>query len=118
MTNEQLTQEVMNLKADVAESKAQHEKYDLILKEIKEDVKATKTLAEDVHIMATNMENMQKTVESTAQKVDALNAKEFEEYKENKKIVKQNIIKQISSGIIGFIISVVVFFVLFYLKNK
>ena len=95
MTNEQLTQEVMNLKEHQAKSVAEHEKFELILKELQEDVKSTKTLAEDVHIMAINMQNMQKTLEETNKKVDALSSKEFVEYKENKKLIKQNIINYI-----------------------
>lgn len=60
MTTEQLTQEVMNLKEQQAKSQAEHEKFELILSEIQEEVKSTKSLAEDVHIMALNMQNMQK----------------------------------------------------------
>lgn len=58
MTNEQLTKEVMDLKEHQAKSIAEHEKFELILKELQEDVKSTKALAEDVHIMAINMQNM------------------------------------------------------------
>ena len=79
MTNEQLTQEVMNLKEHQAKSIAEHEKFELILKELQEDVKSTKTLAEDVHIMAINMQNMQKTLEEKKKKVDDLSSKEFVE---------------------------------------
>ena len=106
MTNEQLTQEVMNLKEHQAKSVAEHEKFELILKELQEDVKSTKTLAEDVHIMAINMQNMQKTLEETNKKVDALSSKEFVEYKENKKLIKQNIITKVTSAIVGVVIGI------------
>jgi predicted RNase H-like nuclease (RuvC/YqgF family) len=106
MTNEQLTQEVMNLKEHQAKSVAEHEKFELILKELQEDVKSTKTLAEDVHIMAINMQNMQKTLEETNKKVDALSSKEFVEYKENKKLIKQNIITKVTSAIVGAVIGI------------
>lgn len=103
MTNEQLTQEVMNLKEQQAKGMAEHEKFELILREIQEEVKSTKSLAEDVHIMAINMQNMQKAQEETNRKVDALSSKEFAEYKENKKLVKQNIISKIT-GVVSEII--------------
>ena len=121
MTNEQLTQEVMNLKEHQAKSEAEHEKFEMILKELQEDVKTTKTLAEDVHIMAINMQNMQKSQEDmqrvqeeTNKKVDALTSKEFVEYKENKKIIKQNIINKI----IGFGLGIVLTFLAFKLGLK
>lgn len=121
MTNEQLTQEVMYLKEHQAKSEAEHEKFEMILKELQEDVKTTKTLAEDVHIMAINMQNMQKSQEDmqrvqeeTNKKVDALTSKEFVEYKENKKIIKQNIINKI----IGFGLGIVLTFLAFKLGLK
>lgn len=103
MTNEQLTQEVMNIKEHQAKAQAEHERFDMILSELQEDIKSTKSLAEDVHIMALNMQNMQKAQEETNRKVDALSSKEFTEYKENKKLVKQNIISKIT-GVVSEII--------------
>lgn len=103
MTNEQLTQEVMNLKEHQAKAQAEHEKFEMILSELQEDIKSTKSLAEDVHIMALNMQNLQKAQEETSRKVDALSSKEFIEYKESKKLVKQNIISKIT-GVVSEII--------------
>ena len=60
MTNEQLTQAVIDLVAYKAKAEEEHRMYDTLLKEIQADVKATKSLAEDVHIMAINMQNMQR----------------------------------------------------------
>lgn len=117
MTNEQLTQEVMNLKEHQAKSIAEHEKFELILKELQEDVKSTKALAEDVHIMAINMQNLQKAQEETNKKVDALSSKEFVEYKENKKLIKQNIINKVTGGIIGTILTGIVWLISIYFKG-
>lgn len=103
MTNEQLTQEVMNIKEHQAKAQAEHERFEMILSELQEDIKSTKSLAEDVHIMALNMQNLQKVQEETNRKVDALSSKEFTEYKENKKLVKQNIISKIT-GVVSEII--------------
>ena len=112
MTNEQLTQEVMNLKEHLAEAKGEHESFRVILNEIQEEVKSTKALAEDVHIMAINMQNMQKAqeeankkIEETNNKVDALSTKEFVEYKETKKTVKQKIIGEVIGFVLGIILT-------------
>lgn len=118
MTNEQLTKEIINLKEQQAKSIAEHEKFEMILKELQEDIKSTKSLAEDVHIMAINMKNMQKTQDEMNKKVDALTSKEFVEYKENKKLVKQNIINKVTSGIIGAILTIVIFLISLYIKGK
>ena len=117
MTTEQLTQEVMNLKEQQAKSQAEHEKFELILSEIQEEVKSTKSLAEDVHIMAINMQNMQKVQEETNRKVDALTSQEFVEYKENKKIVKQNVISKVTTSIITVVFGLI-YIVVEYLFYK
>lgn len=107
MTNEQLTQKVVELEEFKGRSEAEHERFETIVKELQEDVRATKGLAEDVHIMAINMQNMQKTQDEMNKKVDALSSKEFLEYKENKKAVKSQIISiligSIGTLVLGFI---------------
>lgn len=117
MTNEQLTQEVIKLAEHQAKAEAEHEKFEIILKELQEDVKTTKALAEDVHILAINMESMQKTVDETNRKVDALDSKEFNEYKESKKVVKQNIISTITGTGIGFIIAIAIWLIKIYIMK-
>nr|DAR36285.1 MAG TPA: hypothetical protein [Caudoviricetes sp.] len=117
MTNEQLTQEIVNLKEHQAKAEAEHEKFEMIVKELQEDVKTTKSLAEDVHILAINMENMQKTMDETNRKVDALNFKEFTEYKENKKLVKQNIISAVVGAFMGFGLSLIAWLVRFFMMT-
>ena len=116
MTNEQLTQEVMNIKEHQAKAQAEHEKFEMILSELQEDIKSTKSLAEDVHIMAIEMQNMQKAQEETNRKVDALSSKEFTEYKENKKLVKQNIISKITTVIAEIILLGLAFLFGLYFK--
>lgn len=115
MTNEQLTQEVLKLAEQQAKYDTEQENILQIIEEIKEDVKTTKALAEDVHILALNMENMQKTVDETKKTVDSLNSKEFNEYKENKKLVKQNISSAIIGAIIAFVLSFVAWIIRYYL---
>lgn len=117
MTNEQLTQEIISLKEHQAKCDAERENMLVIIDELRKDVKSTKALAEDVHIMAINMQNLQKAQEETNKKVDALSSKEFVEYKENKKLIKQNIINKVSGGIIGTILTGIVWLISIYFKG-
>ncbi len=107
MTNEQLTEKVMEIETHNAKCDAEHKRYEMTFKEIQEDIKATKQLAEDVHIMAINMQQLQKTQEDMSKKVDALTSKEFVEYKENRKAIKSQIISiivgSVGTMVLGFI---------------
>ena len=104
MTNEQLGQEFLKVAEHQAEYDAEKENIYMIIDELKEDIKSTKSLAQDVPIMAINMKNMQETLSETTKKVDAISSQEFIEYKENKKIIKQNIINKIVGAIVGMLI--------------
>jgi len=117
MTNEQLTQEFVKLAEQQAKAEAEHEKFEMVLKELQEDIRTTKRLSEDVHIMALNMQNMQKTLEETNRKVDALNSKEFTEYKENKKLVKQNIISKVTTTVVAIVFGGLAFILGLYFKG-
>ena len=117
MTNEQLTQEVMNLKEHQAKCDAERENIISIIEELREDVKSTKSLAEDVHIMAINIQSMQKTLEETNKKVDALSSTEFVEYKENKKLIKQNVINKVSGISIGAVVTGLAWLLSLYFKG-
>ena len=107
MTNEQLTQEVIKLAEHQAKCDVERKNILTIIEEMREDIKDTKNLAEDVHIMAINMQNMQKTLEETSQKVDSLSSKEFKEYTENKKLVKTNAVSVIIGAICTFGLGVI-----------
>lgn len=99
MTNEQITQDLMNLKERQIKNDTKIDNVINVINELREDVKSTKNLTEDVHIMAINMSNMQKTLEETNKKVDALSQKDFNEYESNKKIVKDKVISAIAGAI-------------------
>lgn len=99
MTNEQLIQDLMTLKERQIKNDTKIDNIMNIINELREDVKSTKNLTEDVHIMAINMSNMQKTLEETNKKVDALSQKDFNEYENNKKIVKDKVISAIAGAI-------------------
>lgn len=100
MTNEEITKDLMNLKERQIKNDTKIDNVINIIEELREDVKSTKNLTEDVHIMAINMANMQKTLEETNKKVDTLAQKDFKEYESNKKIVKDKIISAVA-GVIG-----------------
>lgn len=117
MTNEQLTQEVIKLAEHQAKCDAERENMLSIIEELREDVKTTKSLAEDVHILAINMETMQKTVDETNQKVDALDSKEYSEYKENKKLIKQNISSAVVGALMGFGLSLIAWVIRYFIMN-
>lgn len=117
MTNEQLTQEVISLKEHQAKCDAERENVYSIIKEMQEDIKNTKALAEDVHIMAINMKSMQQTLDATNRKVDALNSQEFVEYKENKKIIKNNIISAFAGAVGTGLLALVIWFINNFMKS-
>ena len=73
MTNEQLTQEFLKLAEHQAKCDAERENVYMIIDELKEDIKSTKALVEDVHIIAIQMKDMQKTQENTDKKLNEIN---------------------------------------------
>lgn len=99
MTNEELAKDLMNVKERQIKNDTKIDNIMNVINELREDVKSTKNLTEDVHIMAINMSNMQKTLEETNKKVDALSQKDFNEYESNKKIVKDKVISAIAGAI-------------------
>ena len=99
MTNEELVKDLMNVKERQIKNDTKIDNIMNIINELREDVKSTKNLTEDVHIMAINMSNMQKTLEETNKKVDALSQKDYNEYENNKKIVKDKVISAIAGAI-------------------
>lgn len=117
MTNEQLTQELISIKEHQAKCDAERDNILAAIKGMQEDIKTTKNLAEDVHIMAINMQNMQKKQEEMNKKVDALTSKEFVEYKESKKIIKQNVISKITGAVTGAVITGLIWLLVTYMNT-
>lgn len=118
MTNEQLTQEVMKLAEHQAKCDAERENILNVVEELKEDIKATKALAEDVHIMAINMKNMQETLKETNEKVEELSQKDYNNYKDTKKTVKNSIISGVTGSLITIVIGIVAFLIKLYIDMK
>lgn len=105
MTNEQLTEKVIELLAYKEKAEEEHNTFKTTIVRLQSSIDTFTKLAEDVHIMALNMENMKKTQEDMNKKVDALTSKEFLEYTETKKLIKQNIINKVVGGLIGALIT-------------
>lgn len=118
MTNEQLTQEVMKLAEHQAKCDAERESMISVVEELKEDIKATKSLAEDVHIMAINMKNMQETLKETNEKVEELSQKDYNNYKDTKKTVKNSVISGVTGSLITIVIGIIAFLVKLYIDVK
>lgn len=118
MTNEQLTQEVMKLAEHQAKCDAERENMLNVVEELKEDIRATKALAEDVHIMAINMKNMQETLKETNEKVEELSQKDYNNYKDTKKTVKNSIISGVTGSLITIVIGIIAFLIKLYLDMK
>lgn len=111
MTNEQLTQNVMELVAYKAKAEEEHELFKNMLQTMQADIKATKTLTEDVHIMAINMENMQKTLDNAVKKIDIIEKKDYNEYKEKKKLVSDNFLSGIVGAFVTGLIGLITYFI-------
>lgn len=118
MTNEQLTQEVMKLAEHQAKCDAERENIINVIDELREDVKATKSLAEDVHILAINMKSMQKSQDETNRKVDALSSQEFLEYKENKKTLKKSILSVVGGSLGTGLLILIIWFLTNFVQGR
>lgn len=124
MTNEQLTQEIMKLAEHQAKCDAERDSILITIEELREDIKSTKSLAEDVHIMAINMKSMEQAqsdtnikLAETNKKVDAISSQEFLEYKENKKMVKSNVISALSGALISGVLAIILWVITEYFSK-
>ena len=116
MTNEQITQDLMAVKEHQIKNDTKIDNIMNIIKELRDDVKSTKDLAEDVHIMAINISNMQKTLVETNQKVNTLAQKDFKEYENNKKILKEKLLSALAGAGGTAIIAFIVWFINNFVK--
>lgn len=87
------------------------------IEDMKADIKTTKALAEDVHILAINMETMRTTLDETCIKVAQLKEKDYNNYKENRKLIKSSVFSLIVGAIIGGGLNIIQFIVKEYLTK-
>ena len=70
-----------------------------------------------MYILALNMEGMQKTIQETRDKVDELAQKDYNNYKDTKKLVKNNIISGVVGAVVTGVIGVVSFLISMIVKG-
>lgn len=121
MSPEQLTQKFIELSEHQARYEAMYsadkEKMLLLIQELKEDikstkedVKATRKLTEDVHMLASSMQDMKEEQKEINRKVNALSSEEFLAYKENKRLIKNTIIGAIFGAVgVGLLYAIIWF---------
>lgn len=118
MTNEQLTQEFLKLSENQAKYEAmcivEKETLKKELEELKKEIRETKELTESVHIMAFNIQQMQETIKNNSKeitevnnKVEELVQKDYNNYIDTKKEIKEKIISGFTGGIITAIIGII-----------
>ena len=117
MTNEQLTQEVIKLAEHQAKCDVEKEQMLNIIDELREDLKSTKSLAEDVHIMAINIKNMQETLNNTVKNVSEIQSKEYKNYEKNKNTVKNNVLSTIGTSLGIGILALGIWFINNFMKG-
>ena len=128
MSPEQLTQKFIELSEHQARYEATcsayKEKMLLLIQELKEDIKttkedvrATRKLTEDVHMLASSMQDMKEEQKELTKKVNALSTEEFLAYKENKKLIKNTIIGAVSGGIGTGLLAFIIWFLTNFVKG-
>lgn len=117
MTNEQLTEHIVELEKYKAQAEQEHKSFRSALEKIQESLDAFNKLAEDVHIMALNMTTLQEKQNDIDQKVDGLIQKDYKKYEENKKIINQKILDKGIGALIGIGGTVLVFFAKMFLEG-
>lgn len=118
MTNEELTREIMEIKEKQIRMDSKHERYDELFKTLQDDIKTTRDLAEDVHVIATNMRHLQSTQDSMKQQLDKIVTKDYDTYKERKKLVVNQIITGITGSILTLAIGVIGWLIITYILSK
>lgn len=103
MTNEQITEKLLLFTQRQAEAEVERRQILEDIAELRKDMKATKQLTEEVHIMAVNMTNMQKTLQETSNKVEVLANKELNSYNDTKKKIKDSVV----GGVTGTILTLI-----------
>jgi len=112
MNNEQLTKEIVKLHEQLAEAKGEHDKFQIMLDELKEVVKENRELTIAVKEIATEMKHlreeqtsMRKQQGNMNERIKLIEEKPFKEYEETKKQVK----KQILAFFVGIILTILAF---------
>ena len=101
MTMESIEQAIMELKEHQATCDSERKELIIKVNTLTETIKVLNQLAEDVHIMAINMQVMQETLDKTVKKVEEVELEGYTKYKETRKDIRKNII----SGVVGAVVT-------------
>lgn len=104
MTNEQLTQEVMNLKEHQAKAEAEHDKFQIILSEVQEAVKENKELIIAVKEITTEMKYVREEQTDMNKRLKIIEEKPSQNWNKIVTTTIGTIVGAIAGGIIGLII--------------
>lgn len=104
MTNEQLTQEVMNLKEHQAKAEAEHDKFQIILSEVQEAVKENKELIVAVKEITTEMKYVREEQTDINKRLKVIEEKPSQNWDKIVTTIIGTIVGAIAGGIIGLII--------------
>ena len=104
MTNEQLTQEVMNLKEHQAKAEAEHDKFQIILTEVQEAVKENKELLGAVKEITTEMKYVREEQTDINKRLKVIEEKPSQNWDKIVTTIVGTIVGAIAGGIIGLII--------------
>ncbi len=107
MTMDIIEQSIMELKEHQAVCDAERKELILKVNTLNETVKVLNQLAEDVHIMAANMQVMQETLNKTVEKVEEVELEGYNKYKDTKKDVRKVVI----SGVVGAVVTAALSFI-------
>lgn len=99
MTNEQLTKEIVKLHEQQAEARAEHDKFQVILDELRDGVKENRELTIAVKEIATEMKHLREEQSNMNDRLKVIEEKPLKDYEETKKEIKKNIIS-FASGVL------------------
>lgn len=117
MTNDQIIKKIQEITENQIRTEVEMKQMNENLNKLQEGVEVTRQLAEDIHIMAINMENMQKSLDNTIKKVEAVEKKDYNNYLESKKVIKNHVLSGLTGAGVTGIIGVIVFILTQYISK-
>ena len=117
MTIEQLEEKIVDMDKTIVKLEVGQDTIMEKVTSLDANMEVIQNLAEDVHIMAINMTNMQDTLNKTVAKVEAVEMADYNRYKETKNKVKGTIITGVVSAILTGVIGLVSGLAIAYFKG-
>ena len=92
MNNEQITQEIMNLKEHQAKAEAQHERFEGRISKVETEVKENRELIVAVNEIATEMKHLRQDQKDMNDRLKKIEEKPIKNYEESKRQIRNYII--------------------------